>query len=124
MSDLGPAHLGHTFRFLFDIRGSSKVVGDGAYSDDRDFAGMPGRFEVRGWSLVEALQNAAQLPFGDLMAGGDDYEGTVRELLTFAIRTMHAHAPTTRDHAGGPHHYSDERLVDMLHELIREARDG
>lgn len=118
--DPGP-EAGHTFRFLFDLRGSSSVTGDPAHTDESSYSNIPRTFTVRGWSLVEALRNAADMPFAELM-GEADYEDAVRAHLGAALALMHEYGPKTRDHAGGPHHYADEWLVDLLHELIREAR--
>lgn len=59
---------GHTFRFRFDIRGSSKVVGDPEHTDAPDFMGPTHEFQVRAWSLRQALLTAAELPFDGLMS--------------------------------------------------------
>lgn len=58
---------GHTFRFRFDIRGSSKVVGDPQRTDGPDFMGPVHEIQVRAWNLRDALRKAADLPFGVLM---------------------------------------------------------
>ena len=116
----GPAD-GHTFRVLFDIRGSAKVVGDPEYTDDREFAGLYRTFEVRGWSLAAALRNAADnVPFAELMAEPDDYKATVRALLTAAVAISRDNGYVAKDHAGGPHHYSDEWLLEQMHEVLRD----
>lgn len=64
--DEGP-EAGHTFRFRFDIRGSSKVVGDPEYTDAPDFMGPVHEIQVRAWNLRDALRKAADLPFAVLM---------------------------------------------------------
>ncbi len=53
---------GHTFRFRFDIRPSSRIVGDLEYTDGPDFMGPVHEVQVRAWSLTEALRKAAGLP--------------------------------------------------------------
>lgn len=112
---------GHTFRFLWESRSSSKVVGDRLYSDAPGYTGGLRMFAVRGWSLRDALTMAAGLPFEVLMGEADDYETTLRGLLTAARDLSRDRGYVAKDHAGGPHHYSDERLVDLLHELLRES---
>lgn len=64
--DAGP-EFGHTFRFRFDIRPSSKVVGDPECTDAPDFMGPVSEIQVRAWNLRDALRKAADLPFGVLM---------------------------------------------------------
>lgn len=63
----GTPEDGHTFRLRFDIRGSSKVVGDPCHTDAPDFVGPTHEIQVRAWSLRVALRKAADLPFGVLM---------------------------------------------------------
>lgn len=65
--DAGRPSDGHTFRFRFDIRPSSKVVGDPDYADGPTFMGPVHEIQVRAWSLTAALRKAADLPFGVLM---------------------------------------------------------
>lgn len=58
---------GHTFRILFDSRGSYSVVGDAHHTDSPDFDGTYHVVEVRAWSLRDALLKAADLPFPVLL---------------------------------------------------------
>ena len=76
-NDAGPKG-GHTFRFRFDIRGSSRVVGDLEYTDAPDFMGPVHEVQIRAWNLREALRKAADLPFAALMGNevSDDAPAT------------------------------------------------
>lgn len=58
---------GHTFRILFDIRGSYSVVGDAHHTDSTNFDGIYHVVEVRAWNLRDALRKAVDLPFEALM---------------------------------------------------------
>ena len=53
---------GHTFRIVFESRGSFKV-GDSDYIQEADWFGPPHQIEVRAWNLRDALLKAAMLPF-------------------------------------------------------------
>lgn len=117
----GP-EAGHTFRFLWDSRGSSKVVGDADYTDAPHFDGVPHQIEVRGWSLVEALRNAAELPFATLVEADVPWRDAVRRHLQAALELSRLNGYVATDHAGGPYHYCDEALVELLHEVIRDGR--
>jgi hypothetical protein len=56
---------GHTFRIEWSVRGSSRVEPGGPYTDSNYFS-EPSVFEIRGWSLKEALANATRLSFSAL----------------------------------------------------------
>lgn len=63
-----PPWKGHTFRFTMVSRGVTRVHGEPAETTkDADWWGSPITFEVRAWSLVDALKKAALVPFPDLM---------------------------------------------------------
>lgn len=120
MTSLGPPTLGHTFRFLWDSRGSYSV-GNEPPTDAPAFDGIPHVVEVRGWSLTEALRNAAELPFADLMGTRVPYEDAVRSLLHAARDLCRDGGPQTAgDHAGGPFHHADDRLRDLLEEVLHD----
>lgn len=53
---------GHTFRILATCRGSHKVVGDEHHTDSPDFGDIGFQIEVRAWSLVDAMAEAAKHP--------------------------------------------------------------
>lgn len=65
MSDTNQPFEGHTFRFEWSVRGSSRVVGESEYKDSNYFS-EPSVFEVRAWSVREALAKAAELSFSAL----------------------------------------------------------
>jgi len=65
---------GHTFRFTWCSRGSSKVVGDEHCKDAPQFnEDLAVTIEVRAWSLKAAIEKLGQLPFPVLM--GHETEG-------------------------------------------------
>lgn len=67
-----PEH-GHTWRFTYSCRGSSKVVGDLEYHDSPDFwDDLAVTVEVRAWNLKAAIEKLGRLPFPVLM--GHDEE--------------------------------------------------
>jgi hypothetical protein len=66
---------GHTFRFIFDIKGAFKKVDTNEYVDESEFAEVYFTFDVRAWSLKEALLKAAELPFSQQM---NEFTGEVK----------------------------------------------
>jgi hypothetical protein len=63
---------GHTFRLTWQVRSSTKVVGDEHHTDAPGFHCEPTTVVVRAWDLRAALRTAADLPFPVLMNGGGD----------------------------------------------------
>lgn len=68
MAEVETPEDGHTFRFVFDIRPSSKVTGDAEWTDGPTFMGPAHVIEARGWSLNEALRKVLDLPLAVKMA--------------------------------------------------------
>ena len=70
-----PDH-GHTFRFTWCSRGSSKVVGDLEYHDSPQFnEDLAVTVEVRAWNLKAAIEKLGRLPFPVLMGHDESDEG-------------------------------------------------
>lgn len=113
---------GHTFRITFDVRGSSKVVGDPHFTDAPAYSGLPHTIEVRAWSLLAALRKALDTPFAELM--GEETAGE-----PYSAEALRAAAREFRE-VGGPTWGGDRtwfttgtRVADLVASWLEESAD-
>lgn len=118
-----PPDDGHTFRITFDVRGSSKVVGDPHFTDAPEYSGLPHTIEVRAWSLRAAFAKLLNdVPFAVLM--GEETAGE-----PYSAKALRDAAREFRE-VGGPTWGGDRtwfttgtRVADLVASWLEESAE-